>query len=310
MNTKKLEAALNALIDYMDKDIMYDGDKDKGYICEIFADYREEIPEKDISKILLSEDPEIALYDWVDWLYEDYVYELKSEAIHKAMKKIYPESAEEERDIWYALCEYYDDNVIVDLPFEHFMKQMVNADLMVDTGDSNKDYSCNTVYPYCYGDKGIDDDASLVWLAKTQGYSKEQLEEALDRKDVENGKGFLDSVWEEVANEATSLNCLTFLVKMSMEELIKLHAMLAKRKRGKLTIETITISKKATVGLYDAWEGAGSLFGIEMEKDAILPVGYIHSCLPDSHLHWTVEETYGMVGSAWKDVVTINEVKA
>ena len=57
--------------------------------------------------------------------------------------------------------------------------------LCIDTGDGNHDFSLNVIEPawndYIYSAKpsDIDEKASLVWLAETQGFSYEEFKQAL-----------------------------------------------------------------------------------------------------------------------------------
>lgn len=121
------------------------------------------------------------------------------------------------------------------------------------------------------------------------------------------------------ANETSSINMLTILVKMPLREAIKLNEKIRKAEETghqyspwlRPDCGSVTISKNANVGLYDAWNGGGSLFEIELEKDVRIPIRYISSALPDgSRGRWSIESVYGMVGSAWKEcVISINETE-
>ena len=76
-------------------------------------------------------------------------------------------------------------------------------------------------------------------------------------------------------------------------------AMKKKNPAGKVVLKNTTMC-----GLFAPWSGAGSLLEINLEKDVELPVEYIWSCTPDlpgNRTGWWygVDETYGLVGSAW-----------
>ena len=288
---------------------------DRIYVFDIYPSYDDRLSDKAIDKILHDDYPMAAFDDEVSELYDEYVWTERYNFVTEVMESVYPSDRGEEDEILNYLYELFDELTDFVIPYDHYEKQEVRADLMIDTGDSNYDYSCNSVYPHYYGEKGsgIESCASLVWLAKTQGYTKKQLEAALDKGDVADPKGFLDSVRQEVANETSSMNCLTFLVKMTVKDLIELNELIKLQEpdgekiwRADLRPDcgTLKISKNAEAGLYDPWNGAGSVFEIELEKDILLPIKYIRSCLPDCHFRWSVYSVYSMCGSAWRDVVT------
>ena len=291
-------------------------DKDDGvYVFDIWPSYDDRISDGELDEILREDHPMISFEDTVSEMYDEYVWVERDYMIDEVVEKAYPSDRGEKEEISDYLLDLCDELTAFRIPYDHYEKQKVRADLMIDTGDSNYDYGCNSVYPYYYGEKGsgIEDCASLVWLAKTQGYTKKQLEAALDDGDVADPKGFLDSVRQEVANETSSMNCLTFLVQMTVKDLIELNELIKLQEpegekiwRAELRPDcgTLKIGKNAEVGLYDPWNGAGSVFEIELEKDIVLPIKYIRSCLPDRHFRWSVYSVYGMCGSAWKDVVS------
>ena len=63
----------------------------------------------------------------------------------------------------------------------------------------------------------------------------------------------------------------------------------------------IIISKRAETGLYDPWNGGGSLLEIQLEKDVELPIKFIRSALPDGADGYSISSAYGLCGSAWRN---------
>ena len=57
--------------------------------------------------------------------------------------------------------------------------------------------------------------------------------------------------------------------------------------------------KDAVCGLYDTWNGAGSVLEIDLEKDVVLPLKYVSSSLPDGGRGWSVANVYGVCSSMW-----------
>ena len=64
----------------------------------------------------------------------------------------------------------------------------------------------------------------------------------------------------------------------------------------------ITLSKDTMCGLYDSYQGGGSLMEIELERDVKLPIQFL-----DSIQHTRrIQEVYGMTSDCWKE--TIKEI--
>jgi hypothetical protein len=158
------------------------------------------------------------------------------------------------------------------------------------------------VYP-CYTgnpDDEIDDKAGIVFLGKSQGYSKLELHDALREGDIADPHGFLETLRQELANLPSEISILTFLARMSLKDAIALNELIKAH-----SDKNVVIDKKAETGLYDPWSGGGSVLEIELEKDVVLPIKYIRSAMPDGYDgYYSIEKTYGVVRSIWRaDVV-------
>ena len=111
----------------------------------------------------------------------------------------------------------------------------------------------------------------------------------------------------EVANIASHMNTVTFLVEMSLSDLMELNRLIRLQDRNGHFYDSrknpycgyIILEKDTVTGLYDPWQGGGSVFEIQLERDVKLPVKYIRSALPDGGDGYAVESVYGMCGSAW-----------
>ena len=310
MNEEREKLFKEQLITYLRKHFPFKENNEGLFEYEIYPHYDDKIPESIVAEILMSNDPRETFYMKTEETYYDYIDEERNAVVDDLLMDFYPADAMERMDMEWYLRDLINELVVFKIPFEHYEKQLFDVDLMIDTGDGDYDFTCNSEYPY-----SIPDEASLVWLAKTQGYDKCILEDGLAKGNVGEPNGFLDSVRQEYINEASRINCLTFLVKMSLDDLITLHELIhLSQPNGAIIYDaqkrpdcgTVKISKNATAGLFDPWSGGGSLFEIKLEKDLILPIKYISSALPDETGHeWSVQSVYGMMNSAWKeDVVT------
>lgn len=289
--------------------------KDDGgcYCYEIYADYRDEMDDDTATAILGSDDPWVAFAEKMDEWYSDCEREARSELEKGIESKLtadggpYPEGfTKEESELFEDLMR---ELVYMKLPEDHFLDQEFCVNIMVDTGDGNYDYTLNSVYPCWYGryEQRLDDKAGIVWLARQQGYTKTQLWKVLRGGDIADPHGFLETMRQEVANCASHMMTLTFLVKMSLRDLMELNRLIKLQDRnGHFWDATknpdcgyIVIDKKTMTGLYDPWGGGGSVLEIELDKDVRLPVRFIRSALPDGGDGYSVESVYGMCGSAW-----------
>ena len=262
------------------------GVKEEGgcFYTELFADYRDELDKGGLQDIADSDDPWEAFYDWLNDAYEDEV----DQAWFNLASKCSDDLEIEHETAW----EFLTEMVEVRLPEEHFLKQEIHVDILVDTGDANYDFICNNIAP-AWG--GCDPDeahaeASIFWLAGQQGYCKDYVIAAL--KGEETRSAFLESLVRELENEASSINVLTFLCTMTLKQWIEVREA---GRRGALRIE-----KDAVCGLFDPWSGAGSTLDLELEHDVVLPIEMVHEITPDVCLYrYGVDEVYGLVGKAW-----------
>jgi hypothetical protein len=321
-NTKFLTATMinkiKETIKKSDNYLTYD-EKSDCFYGEIYADYRDEFSDENISDILKSNCPQERFNEIMFDSYFDYEWELKSDVIQFVINEL--EDNEEIRcaEITDLIQAYCDEHIYFNYPYQHYLDQEVCIDILVDTGDLNFDYTLNSVYPHYNSniEDEIDERASLVWLSSQQGYNKEQLEKAL-KEEMYSGSKFLKSVREEVLNASTSMNCLTFLAKMTLRDAIKLQERIKEDKKlksdgswydpkNRLGTDFITIDKSVECGLFDTWNGGGSMLEIVLEKDIQLPLKYIDSIEVDScsTRGYGVADVYGLDSSPWRDVVKL-----
>jgi hypothetical protein len=108
------------------------------------------------------------------------------------------------------------------------------------------------------------------------------------------------------------MNSLAFFVKLPLRDALDLHEIISNASPNESDCadpkpNEITLNKDIPCGLYDTWNGAGSVLEIQLEKDVVLPVKYIDSALPDGCRGYSISSIYGMLGSFWSDGgLTIN----
>jgi len=183
---------------------------------------------------------------------------------------------------------------------------------MVDTGDGNYDFTKNELFGCNYSEKGLDDrdESSLLWLMQQQGYEMDAIKDFVLNENTQDSR-LLKSIYQECINTTTCMNTLSFFVKLPLREALDLHEIINNLSNAECGSEAneeadpkpskITLSKNTSCGLYDAWNGAGSVLDIQLEKDVVLPVKYIDSAMPDGCRGYSISSIYGMCGTFWTD---------
>lgn len=305
MKINKLRNELKTFLEREYEKLQYD-EKNGCYFDEAYVDYDDKLSDKAVANILKQEEPELELEDMLIDCYQDTEWQYRDDIIDKFQK-----TEEGAKYDWDEINDELVDMWFLKIPFEHYRKQEVCMDVFVDTGDMNYDYTLNAVYPHYNGrkDDKINDKASLVWLAKTQGYTKEQLQNQLTNgKDKRDVKGFLETVYQEVINCSASCPTLIFPIKMTLEQAMKICKIINKRDKNGYKYEpeeredcgSIIIDKNVECALYDYDVGGGGCWGIELEKDIELPVKFIYMAIPDGVLHYSMSRCYGVTSECWK----------
>lgn len=284
---------------------------------EIYADYRDVMEDATAGEILENDDPEMALFEkLIEW-YEDAEWNCRQEVVKEVKRKLgddkeaFPSGLDSDAEE--AVDGFVRDHVRFDYPEKHYLDQEFYVNIMLDTGDGNYDFTLNSPYPCWYGnyDARLDEKSSLLWLARQQGYNKTQLWRALREGDMRDPKGFLQSCRVECANLPSHMAAVTFLVRMTLADLLALNRCVKLQDRNghhydatkKPYCGYIVLGKDTMCGLFDPWNGGGSVLEIQLEKDVKIPIRFIWSALPDGcgHGRYGVGSVYGLCTSAWKD---------
>ena len=232
---EKLEQAISDILDTL---LGYDRQPDGTFAYEIDADYRDEMDKRTAIKILRSDDPMQTFWEQLDEWYQDCQWTLGEELEKEVRAKLtasdgpYPEGLPgEDGD---RLLDVLQELVWFKLPEEHFTKQMFRVNIMIDTGDGNVDYTLNSVHPCWYGayNEPIDARAGIAWLAKTQGYTKGRLRRVLCKGDMANPNSFLESMRVELANLSSAMSTVTFLVELTLAQLLELNRLIKLQDRN------------------------------------------------------------------------------
>ena len=299
--------------DYLAENHSWCRNKDGEYHFEIEVDYREELDDSTVQEIFDNDSPRDALIEklW-DWYQVD-EWNIIDNLVDDFKAKVDPELF---KDAEIVEDGYIDDGMIrdefmniiyVDYPEDWALGQEFCFNIIVSNGDDNYDFWLNE---HIVGNNGeVDKDAEkagLVWLAKQQGYTLEELVELLKPgSKIAGTKTFLGTVQQEIVN-GYGCEALTFCVKMTLGKAITLKERMKENPNG-----SIVLDKSVECGLFDPWQGGGSLLEINCEKDIEIPFANIWKVYIDekrSNRYDSIHNVYGTDSSLWRDC--LKEIKA
>ena len=298
--------------DYLAENHAWEKKDDGLYHFDIYVDYRDEIEDSTAQEVLENDSPRDALIEklW-DW-YQESEWYIYGDLVCDFKKKVDPELFRQANIIEDGnidddmIRDIFMDNICVDYPVDWALRQEFCFNIIVSNGDDNYDFWLNE---HIIDEDGIaDKDAEksgLVWLAKQQGYTLDQVVEILKDGDIAKPKTFLETVLQEVAN-GYGCEALTFCVKMTLGQAIALKEHMESNPNG-----SIVLDKGVECGLFDPWEGGGSVLEIACEKDVEIPFENIWKFYIDerrSSRYDSIHNVYGTDSSLWRDC--LKEIKA
>lgn len=280
------------------------GKKEDGYYYfDIYVDYRDEIDDSTAQEILDNDYPRDALLEklW-DW-YQEQEWDIIDDLVDDFEEKVDPElfrQADIIEDGNIDDCMIRDifmDAVCVDYPVDWAENQEFCFNIIVSNGDDNYDFWINE--HIVDEDGNVDENAEkagLVWLAKQQGHTLEELVESLKDEEYVNPNKFISSLAAEVFN-GYGCEALTFCVKMTLGQAIALKERMKSNPNG-----SIVLDKNVTCGLFNIWSGGGSTLDIVCEKDVEIPFENIWKFYIDekrSRKYDSIHNVYGTDSSLW-----------
>lgn len=285
---------------------------DGNYHFEIDVDYRDEIEDSIAQEILDNVSPRDTLIErlW-DW-YQTDEWDIIDNLVDDFRAKTDPKLLEDANIIEDGnldddmIREEFMDIIYVDYPEDWALSQEFCFNIIVSNGDDNYDFWLNE---HIVDEDGkVDENAEksgLVWLAKQQGYTLEEIVEVLKGEDNVSTNEFLASVSSEVAN-GYGCEALTFCVKMTLGQAIALKEQMESNPNG-----SIVIDKRVECGLFDPWSGGGSVLEIACEKDVEIPFKNIWKFYIDerrSNRYDSIHNVYGTDSSLWRD--SLKEIRS
>ena len=297
---------LNELVkDYLAENHAWCKKADGNYHFEVYVDYRDEIEDSIAQEILESDSPRDTLlerlWDWYqtdEWdIIDNLVDDFKAKTDPKLLEdaNIIEDGNLDDGDI----REEFMDIIYVDYPEDWALSHEFCFNIIVSNGDDNYDFWLNE--HIIDEDGNVDKDAEksgLVWLAKQQGHTFEELVESLKDEEYVNPNKFISSLIAEVFN-GYGCEALTFCVKMTLRQAIELKEKMKENSNG-----SIVLDKNVTCGLFNPWDGAGSILDITCEKDVEIPFENIWKFYIDErrgNRYDSIHNVYGTDDSIWRD---------
>lgn len=300
------------VMDYLEENHAWEKKDDGLYHFDIYVDYRDEIDDSTAQEILENDFPRDALFEkLLDW-YQESEWDIFDNLVDDFKEKVDPELFRQANIIEDGniddnmIRDIFQDTIYVDYPVDWALGQEFCFNIIVSNGDDNYDFWLNE---HVVDDDGnVDKDAEkagLVWLAKQQGHTLEELIESLKDEEYVNPNKFISSLVSEVF-DGYGCEALTFCVKMTLGQAIELKEKMKSNQNG-----SIILDKNVTCGLFDPWQGGGSLLDIACEKDIEIPFENIWKFYIDArrgNRYDSIHSVYGTDDSFWKDY--LREIKA
>lgn len=278
----------------------YAKQKDGNYHFEIYTDYRDKIDDSTAQEILEDDSPRDILIEKLWDGYQEQEWDITDNIVDGFEEKIESKLFEHED-----IREAFMDVVCVDYPEDWALSQEFCFNIVVSNGDDNYDFWLNE---HIVDEDGKVDEnaekAGLVWLAKQQGYTFEEVVEILKKDPVERPKTFLETVQQEIDN-GYGCEALTFCVKMTLGQAIELKEKMKSNPNG-----SIVLDKRTTCGLFNPWDGSGSVLDISCDKDIEIPFTNIWKFYIDerrTNSCESIHNVYGVTDAIWKDY--LKEIK-
>lgn len=304
---------LNELVkDYLAENHTWCRKADGNYHFEIDVDYRDEIEDSIAQEILDNVSPRDTLVErlW-DW-YQTDEWDIIDNLVDDFRAKTDPKLLENANIIEDGnldddmIREEFMDIIYIDYPEDWALGQEFCFNIIVSNGDDNYDFWLNEHIVDETGE--VDENAEksgLVWLAKQQGYTLEELIEFMKDEEYVNSNKFISSLVAEIFS-GYGCEALTFCVKMTLGQAIDLKEKMKSNPNG-----SIVLGKNVTCGLFDPWQGGGSVLDIACEKDIEIPFENIWKLYVDErrgNRYDSIHNVYGTDSSLWRDC--LKEIKA
>ena len=256
----------------------------------------------DLTEILSSEDPSTAYEEKLDEFARRYLYDrcIEMNIVDKEIRQQLDGAAE-------VAAKFFDDvledeiSESIGIKYdENDWNQMLKVNLMVDSGNWSYSLCCDDLLSGEQPKERLEH-SSIVYVAELLGKRKE-LYSALAGAEEEKADPFISSIYKELENNPyPNGSTMTFLVELPLRTLLDiLYNQRLSKEVGSKPME-IAIPKDTMCGLFNAWNGSGSLLEVKLPRDISIPVDKLEFQVEGANIYYrySVDEVYGLVSSAW-----------
>lgn len=281
---------------------------------EVYVDYRDF---ENIESLVMDCETKDDFTNEIVNCYQETVWDYQNVIVKEIVEKfnISADDYDEVLDLVYEYAEVYVD-------VNQFLKREVKVNVMAQFYDdettdftgtgwlrwlmNSQGYKMND-YPVM---KSLAEYRHLVPSKRYPGFWEDENETEWAKKQcaiINNGEDkFLKSTLREICELPIDyMRSLTFLTRMTIEHYYNI-------KSGNFNF--ITFNKNTMCGLFDCWNGSGSLLEIELNKDVKINKKNIYQVQLEYNgrskkkpfIGYTVDEVYGLVGSCWDGNYCLN----
>lgn len=254
-----------------------------------------------------------------EWGFWNAYYELLDRRLYENVDAVAYESDEIQNDIIAHLTEEAAEIVgFPDFDFSEYLQEAISMsykpddwnqtlrlNLMIDSGNWNYDKNCDDLLNPAQPKERLQY-SSIAYIAGLLG-KRTLLYAALDGNEEAKKDPFIASVFEELENNPYPGSTMTFLVTLSLHEMLDILDSCKGDEYTPAKVRTgIRVNKDTLCGLFNSWNGSGSLLEVKLPEDIVLPLDKIEFQYEDLPCNtYTVNQAYGLVGSAWKEAEVV-----
>ena len=265
----------------------------------------------DLKEILSAEDPSMAYEEKLDEFARQYLYDhcIEMDIVDREIRQQLDGAAEVAAKFFNDVLEDEISGSIGIKYDEDDWNQMLKVNLMVDSGNWSYSLCCDDLLSGEQPKERLEH-SSIVYVADLLGKRKE-LYSALAGAEEEMTDSFIHSVFEELENNPyPNGSTMTFLVELPLRSLLDILYNQRLAKEEGLKPMEIVIPKDAMCGLFNAWNGSGSLLEVNLPTGISIPVDKLEFQVEGGNIYhgYSVDEVYGLVSNAWIPATCKGEV--
>lgn len=211
----------------------------------------------------------------------------------KKTAEYFPETLEQAIDSW-IIFDYHEED----------WNSAMKVNLLMDSGNWDFECNCDDLLSSSQPKERLAA-SSIAYTAELAGKKKELLS-ALAGAESEKEDLFIGSIFEELENNPyPNGSTMTFLVSLPLLDVLRILDAKEAIKHGEKDDRlpsSIKIPSNTMCGLFNPWNGSGSLLEVKLPCDLTIPVDKVELQLEDYPFYgYSVDQAYGLVGSAWKE---------